>query len=227
MISELKSPIHILSEWMYPPTCKACGLGRDGGNLVCSKCYENLSLTNFSNWIDTVSCRDGIDEAYSCWFFDKELQQVIHLLKYSDYARVGTQLGTLTAQNIGTDYNGNIDMLIPIPLHSVKKRKRGYNQADFIAKGISQMWGIPVRTDVLRRSKFTESQTTLNKDERIQNMADAIKIVKDVRGKSCALIDDVLTTGSTMSSAASALKKRGADKVIAITCATPRPGESS
>lgn len=227
MISVIKSPINVFISWLYPEVCKSCSLGSDGGNLVCSQCYENLNLTNFGNWISTVSCPDGIDEAYSCWFFDKELQQVIHLLKYSDYARVGTQLGMAAAENIAMVQKKKLDMLIPIPLHSVKKRKRGYNQADFIAKGMSNIWNVPVRTDVLRRLKFTESQTTLNKDERMQNMSEAIGVLKDIKGTTCALVDDVLTTGSTMSSAAVALKNRGAEKVIAVTCATPRPGGTS
>jgi ComF family protein len=198
-----------------------------GSNLVCGTCLNKLRQTQFGNWIKSMSCSEGIDAAFSCWFFDDELQQVIHLLKYSDYAGVGTQLGKLMGKTIQVDNIREIDMLIPIPLHTVKKRKRGYNQADFIAKGLSTSWNCPVRTDVLRRTKFTESQTQLNKQERIQNLADAIVVRRNVKDKTIVLIDDVLTTGSTMSSAAIALKKCGTKKVIALTCATPRPTEKT
>lgn len=223
MISILKVPINVVSEWVYPTICKSCDDALDAGNLVCRDCLNNLSQTFFGNWINSVSCSDGIDEAYSCWFFDAVLQQVIHLLKYSDYAGVGTQLGKLMAETISIEKLDKIDMLIPIPLHAIKKRKRGYNQADSIAKGITKVWNLPVRTDVVHRSKFTESQTQLNRNERIQNLTGAIKVRENVDGKTCILIDDVLTTGSTMSSTALALKNNGATKVIAFTCATPRP----
>ncbi len=227
MISMPKSTINVISDWFFPMMCKSCGESLDAGDLACTDCLNNLSQTHYGNWVESISCSDGIDEVYSCWFFDDELQQIIHLLKYSDYARIGTQLGKRMAETISIENSGSIDLMIPIPLHTIKIRKRGYNQADFIAKGISKVWNLPVTADAVHRSKFTESQTQLNRDERIQNLTGAIEVRKNVTGKTCILVDDVLTTGSTMSSTALALKNNGAKKVIAFTCATPRPVSAS
>jgi ComF family protein len=114
-----------------------------------------------------------------------------------------------------------LDYLIPVPLHPIKFRERGFNQAEWIANGLGKTIQIPVRTQLMKRVKHTISQTTLNREERLNNMKKAFKINQDVSDRNIGIVDDVLTTGSTISSMASILKDAGAKKIIALTVATP------
>ena len=117
---------------------------------------------------------------------------------------------------------GDLDFLIPVPLHSVKKRERGYNQAKWIAKGLSSIWEVPVDPSILKRKKYTETQTMLSSIERKQNMDKAFEVKKPMKGITIGIIDDVLTTGSTMSACAVMLKEKGFQSVFAISCSTPK-----
>jgi ComF family protein len=120
-----------------------------------------------------------------------------------------------------------LDGLIPVPLHPVKYRERGFNQAEWIAKGLGDNWNQPVWNNLIKRVKHTESQTTLNRDERLNNMKTAFQLNKDVNGKIIGIVDDVLTTGSTISSMANVLKDGGAKQIIALTVTTPLDNNDS
>jgi ComF family protein len=115
------------------------------------------------------------------------------------------------------------DYLVPIPLHRRKLRERGYNQAELIACGMSEVTGIPVRTDLVRREKFTQTQTMLSLEERKKNMDDAFEVVpvatRNLENKTCILVDDVITTGSTILSCARELRDAGASRIIAASSA--------
>jgi ComF family protein len=112
------------------------------------------------------------------------------------------------------------DAIVPLPLHKRKLRERGYNQSELIARGISEITGFPVRTDFVRRSKYTQTQTALSLDERKANMEDAfICGPADVGGTTVIVVDDIITTGSTVRSCAEVLKVAGAAEVIAASAA--------
>ena len=117
---------------------------------------------------------------------------------------------------------GDLDFLIPVPLHSVKKRERGYNQAKWIVKGLSSIWEVPVDPSILKGKKYTETQTMLSSIERKQNMDKSFEVKKPMKGITIGIIDDVLTTGSTMSACAVMLKEKGFQSVFAISCSTPK-----
>jgi ComF family protein len=115
------------------------------------------------------------------------------------------------------------DYLVPIPLHRRKLRERGYNQAELIADGMSEVAGIPVRTDLVRRKKVTQTQTMLSLEERKKNMDDAFEVVpvaiRNLENKTCILVDDVITTGSTIISCARELRAAGASRTVAASSA--------
>jgi ComF family protein len=115
------------------------------------------------------------------------------------------------------------DYLVPIPLHRRKLRERGYNQAELIASGMSEVTGIPVRTDLVRRKKFTQTQTMLSLEERKKNMDDAFEevpvAIRNLENNTCILVDDVITTGSTIISCARELRAAGASRTIAASSA--------
>ena len=106
------------------------------------------------------------------------------------------------------------EVVIPIPLHPARRRKRGYNQAELLAKELGRLWKLPVDTKYLKRMQKTLPQKQLNDRERRENMKTAFKITEnDVKYKSVLLIDDIYTTGSTMDAAARILKENGVRKV--------------
>lgn len=159
----------------------------------------------------------------SMYLFDFKIQRMIHMLKYSDMPFVGNYLGRHIAELLQNSECANAcDALLPVPLHSLRKRERGYNQACQIAKGISRIWKVPVETKLVKRKKNTGSQTKLNRLERQENMRDAfcLRKKKKVPGHIC-IIDDVFTTGATTMAIADLLKKAGAEKVYILTLATP------
>jgi len=116
---------------------------------------------------------------------------------------------------------GGADLLMPVPLHWSRRLKRGFNQAEIFAKEISRITGIPVDSRTLRRCRATSSQAGLSRRQRRENLR-GVFVVSDsarVRGRSVAVIDDVMTTGTTVGACAQALKKAGAARVTALTAA--------
>lgn len=153
---------------------------------------------------------------------DKELQHVIHELKYSGKFSLGKYLGELIAAELGGKiFEWKIDLIVPVPLHHLKRAERGYNQSHFIAKGIGSSLKIPVKTNLLKRNRFTETQTALSLDERKENVKDAfsLKRKKRIPNRNILLIDDVITTGATTAECGRILLQNGASKVYIASVA--------
>lgn len=211
-----------LSDLLYPPFCRLCdGRLATGETVFCCRCLSDLHETDLGNWLDHVTFRDGLDSALTGWFFDERMQQVIHALKYDEMVIVGKvlgeRLGTLLKRTISEMF---IDVLAPVPLHPVRLRERGYNQSEILAKGLSYSLAVPLASPLLKRHRYTESQTNLTAEERVQNVADAF-VLKGEPPERILLVDDVLTTGSTASACAIALKEAGARFVAVLTAGTP------
>ena len=170
---------------------------------------------------------DGsIDEFYSCYYFQEGgvFQKLVHSLKYDAITKFGIELGnhigaTMKAQ---TDVYA-IDALVPVPLHKLKERERGYNQSESLCQGIAEVLHRPVVSSLVKRLKNTVSQTHLSAEERNQNVGDAFEVSplkrNLVEGKALLIVDDVITTGSTIQSVARVLKSAGAARVIAASAA--------
>ncbi len=112
-------------------------------------------------------------------------------------------------------------MIIPVPIHHLKKAERGYNQSDYLAKGLSKSLNIPYSSKAIKRIKYTVSQTGLNMNERALNVSNAFKVrhTKKVLGKNILILDDVCTTGATLLECGIALYKAGASSVYACSVA--------
>jgi ComF family protein len=104
-----------------------------------------------------------------------------------------------------------------------RQRERGYNQAEVIAKGVSQILNIPLRTDIIKRNKYTKSQTKSSKEQREKNVRDAFVITEcDLKGKEIFILDDVITSGATIDACIELLEKKGAKKITALSLALVR-----
>ncbi len=218
----LKNIYHLLLDQIYPHTCFICRvLLQHHTAVVCQACLAGFNPVPKENRLSHLIVHSGIDAAYAGWYYEKGLVNLIHSLKYNDMAKLGRTLGQLLGQVINQQLLGPIDIISAVPLHRVKYRERGYNQAAWIAKGIAEVWSVPVHNNILKKNKYTISQTTLKKAERQKNMLTAFTVVNPVEGQAIALVDDVITTGSTISACAVTLKTAGAARIVALTVSTP------
>lgn len=224
--------LYPIRDFIYPPVCLTCSqLLIDREARVCSICWNSFTLVDQSHptWIQLkmkFDMESSVKDITSCYLFEKEgrLQEVIHLLKYRGMKTLGILLGRELGKKITTDPSfSGADYLVPIPLHKLKQRERGYNQSEYICKGVLAASGIPVHDSIIHRKKYTQSQTKLNLQERIDNVGDAFEVNQRfkflVPGKSFILIDDVITTGSTINACAKELVSLNARKVFAASVA--------
>ncbi len=217
-------------DFIYPPVCISCqALIPDGSQRVCESCWRAVravtaDLPLYQETKARLLEEGHIDNLVSCFLFEKEgpLQFIIHALKYQQYESLGLDLGRRIGRVI-SERQENIDVIIPVPLHKVKQRERGYNQAELIARGISVTIGKPLAGRVIRRTRDTLTQTKLNVAERKKNVEGAFAIVPAahaaIKGRVCLLVDDVITTGATAGSCAKELLAAGATHIIAGSAA--------
>jgi len=170
------------------------------------------------------SKENTISDFLSLFIFekDKAVQAILHELKYNGKFRTAIMLGEMLAKTHSSRImEWNIDFIIPVPLHHLKRAERGYNQSFFIAKGIKKILMIRVESGLLKRKRLTESQTGLSISKRRENVKDAFmaRHSKEINGKNILLIDDVITTGATLLECGRVLHEAGAAKVYAASIA--------
>lgn len=218
---------NLLLGFFFPSFCTACKTKlADTEKCVCKSCISKIQIADSERmereFYRKFSHSNIISAFQSAFVFekDKELQDILHALKYYNKFQVGKFLGGLIANQVGEQVKTwNADMIIPVPLHSLKKAERGYNQSELICKGISKVLSIPTKSNVLKRSRYTLSQTTMTLEERKENVHKAFVMKKNVTGKRIIIVDDVLTTGATITECGRVLKENGAEEVYALSVA--------
>jgi ComF family protein len=201
---------------LFPDLCHACGDSLVAHeDLICTSCLYNLPYTNFHKQPDNIVARQfwgkvNIDAAYSLLYFTKggKVQHIMHSLKYKNTPQIGNKLGHIAgAQCLQADHLNNFDAVIPVPLHKSRLRQRGYNQSTCFAEGMAKTLATKVVTDNLIRTKATATQTHKSRFERAVNMQDVFAVADPAQlaGKHVLLVDDVVTTGSTLEACAAAL----------------------
>jgi ComF family protein len=151
--------------------------------------------------------RVKLENAYSFSFYTKggSLQRLIHEIKYHGGKELAFELGKEFAINMKDNgFRGEFDFICPVPLHKQRQKHRGYNQSEWLAKGMSEILKTPIENKVIRRKVFTKTQTKKNREQRWENVKDAFEVIdKDrIRHKHILLLDDVITTGSTLEACA-------------------------
>lgn len=223
--------IKSLADFFFPRLCENCKEKLTGNEkIICSHCLAEIKTAN-DEFLKTefrrkFSDQHIIDRFTSLYLFETNgnLQHLLHQLKYNQKFGIGKYLGELIAEKRNDFFvETNPDIVIPVPLHQLKKAERGYNQSYFIAKGIASRCGIQLKDNLAKRVKYTESQTSMAIKERKQNVAGIflLKHSETVRGKNIILVDDVITTGATISELGGILKNAGASKVYAVSAAIP------
>lgn len=211
-----------LLEIFFPSLCVLCTTPLDHEQAICGRCLETLVPTGLGPWLDETAVREGLDEAWSAFWYDETMQSLIHLFKYSGHRRVGRRLGeALFRQLEGEIPWGRFDALVPVPLHRTKRRERGYNQSAVLARALGEPSSLPVMERLVVRHRWTRSQTGLSVEERRTNVDGSFRAPGPGGGRKVLLVDDVLTTGATASACALALKAVGFGEVAVLTVATP------
>ncbi len=229
-MNKLTRGIYDLTELFFPTLCITCGdrlISQE--NFLCMNCWYDLPVTNFHLKRDNKVAqlfwgRVEIENATSFFSYKKgsRYQQLIHFIKYKGLKELGFETGRRFGFELANSINFNaVDIVVPIPLHPKKQKMRGFNQSNWIAKGVAASLQKPVSSKNLFRQIHTSTQTRKNRFERWQNVEGifGIKEPEKFRNKHILLIDDVVTTGSTLEACAFQLLKTENTKVSIATLA--------
>jgi len=228
---------HLISDFLdllYPPVCFHCGMCTEPGQFLCKSCQSELAFLEGElcpvcgtplhlGICDTCAGSQFVfDKAVSIFSFNPVCQSLIHHLKYKDMVGVGRYLGAKAAEYC-KERNpfSDIDLVAPIPLHPVRLRHRGFNQAGVIARAFARQMKLSYVPHLVVRARYTQTQTKLNRVQRQKNVSQAFRVKKPhlVQGRTILIMDDVFTTGATANSVAKALLNRGAERVYVLTIA--------
>jgi len=215
----------------YPRLCVACGkVLHEKEQFFCLNCFQNLPETNFHLFDDnpliyTFMGRVNVVNVASLLFYKKGnmTQNILRDLKYKGNKELGRFLGQYYGKKlIEHDAYKKMEVIIPIPLHTKKLKKRGYNQSEWIAMGLSETMGIPYNTTALVRTSFTETQTKKSRIDRWENVKNVFHVADEnsIKGKHILVCDDVLTTGATMEAAIKQLLEVENTTVSVVTLGT-------
>jgi ComF family protein len=215
----------VLADLFYPERCVGCE--RRSSDVLCRTCFETLPMvgspvcgrcglpTAFATFV-CEECKNvdfGFESARAPLKYEGVGKKIVHALKYRGYKQVVERLAIpLMLETLG---DGRFDAVVPVPLHRSRLRKRGFNQAELLARGVAERMKATV-SDTLRVVRSTRDQVELSAAQRRANVAGAYVATQPLRGR-LLLVGDVFTTGATMSACAATLLRAGAKEVHAVS----------
>ena len=235
MRDTLLTAFHTLAELIFPARCVYC---RRIGAVFCRTCRAQAQPVG-----DAICVRCGEPTTVRCTchacqktppgpframrgavFYGSPVAFAIHGLKYRGMTHMALPLASYLSAYLDT-HPLAIDYLTPVPLHPERQASRGYNQSELLARAVGRERRLPVRSDLIERTRHTPPQVHLHREQRLQNMKDAFAAPRlgALHGETVLLIDDVCTTGATMRGCAEALRVAGAGDVYALAIARARP----
>lgn len=224
---------------LYPPSCTICGKSIQAGEYLCDQCEtkavrivapfcEKCSEPFEGSVTNTFACANcahrtiHFGAAVSAYRGHGIVRQIIHEFKYGRQIHLRHLVARWLNSALDDERlrQSHFNVIVPVPLHPTRQRERGFNQAGLLAELLSAQTSIPVKP-LLERIRYTTTQTALDRSERMENLHNAFRLRKnaDVRGLRVLLVDDVLTTGSTLNECARILKRAGVFSVHAATAA--------
>jgi ComF family protein len=233
------NPLPALGSLFYPPNCVVCSDVVIGSEYLCADCRSRApritapfcgkcSEPFFGAITQTFSCANcehrtlHFDSAVAAYRSRSVVRKLVHDFKYGQQRHLRYPLAEWLGETLDDPRlrGRRFDMIVPVPLHAARERERGFNQATLLAELLADTMSVPL-CPVLQRIRYTTTQTAYDRAERMENLHDAFRLRKnrDVRESRVLLIDDVLTTGSTLSECARVLKAAGARSVHAATAA--------
>ena len=232
-MSILNSWWRALSGVLFPPRCVVCDDPLEGETeqLLCERCRRREPYVEFggSPEIERFKARYGVERVSAAMLYNRGggWYRPISGFKYHGRRRWAQLLGAWLGRSLKKEpHYADLDCVIPVPLHPVRLLWRGYNQSRYLAEGIAEVLGVPVEGGVLLRDRYTSSQTRKRQQERSANVAHAFRVAapERVSGLHVLLVDDVMTTGSTLGACCEALRETVPDVriSIAVLAASPR-----
>ena len=220
-----------LLSFFYPRLCLACGNAMyHHEKLICLECEFHLPETKYHQLPNNQLCdiflgRVKIENVASLFFYRKGggVQQLLYALKYKGKKEVGVYFGEYFGKLLKqSTLFQEMDMIIPVPLHPKKLRKRGYNQSEAIAEGLSRGMGVPYYTQIVIRQIFTDTQTKKNRISRWENVKDVFEVTDSslLQNKKILLCDDILTTGATIEAVAQKIISIEGTRIWVVTLAS-------
>jgi ComF family protein len=218
------------SEFLFPHTCILCHAHTHRAMDLCSACEQSLPFIQHSCHCcgipipsDTHICgkclkrKPIFDKTFALFHYQTPIIQMISQLKFNQQLGVSKILGDLMANHLSPSQK--LECIIPVPLHNKRLKERGFNQALEIAKPISKKLQIPINIKSCKRIRNTEHQTAIPAKLRKRNVRNAFQVIKLLRAKHIVILDDVMTTGNTVSELARILRHKGVEKIDVWCCA--------
>lgn len=232
-LEQLKSLGRDLLDFIFPSHCYICNLHLESPQrFVCLNCLESMPVLpepicpickRFRSSLQSEhTCRTHLQSVYSVWTYAELAGILIHKFKYERKTGLGIRLAQrLSSELKKNDFLSEVDLVIPVPLYPARKRERGFNQAEIIAREVAGTCGLALSTKALRRPKNTRAQTLLSAHQRQENVRNAFRTSDgtELLGKNVLLVDDVVTTGATLNECARTLREAGVKQVWACTLA--------
>ncbi len=221
------NPFQLAKDLLFPRLCSACLSTLESYEKhICVRCHLNLPKINFGEprLEQKFLGKLLVKNTNSFLQFTKNgpVQNILHDLKYKNKPDLAEYMGKWFGKELrAKGFHEEIDLILAVPLHPIKEKRRGYNQADEIAKGVSESLNVPFDKELIVRNRFTETQTNKSRYSRFENMEGVFEIMdhSKTKGKRVALIDDVLTTGATLEVAGAEILKAGCRDLSILTIA--------
>ncbi len=212
----------MLLDFLFPNRCLHCNKIIDKNEVICELCLDKVNFSHHQYYENNAikehaKIRIPIENAFALMYFQDEslVQKIIHQLKYHHREKIGKTLAQWTIERI--EFNQNKpDLIVTIPIHSKKLKLRGYNQLHLFANELSENYNIPVNHNLLKRTVHMQAQATRNKDQRLKNTKNVFQLTENIQNMHILLIDDVYTTGKTLSNAVWEILNKSKDVKISI-----------
>jgi len=207
------------------PLCGTCMVKADfAGDMMCPRCGAGVARDPEEMRM-CPKCHDlklNFKRAMSLAFYEGPMGEVVRALKFRGRRALAKPLGQMLATILRRqDFTQHLDVIVPVPIHWRRRFKRGFNQSELIARHIARVLDLPVDRDSLRRIRHTKPQTHLSRGERLSNLKGAFRIRRPdaIKGRNVLLVDDVMTTGGTMTECAREIRKAGAGQIFVAVAA--------
>jgi ComF family protein len=223
---------HLLSRLVrvvYPPRCVICGCSGYAGRDICEICYRELPWIESSCVQCAIPLADGSGEQLKCgnclqkspdfdhslslFSYESNAVSLVHQLKFNEKLACSRLLGNMLADAVQHKGIALPDRVLPVPLHNRRLRQRGFNQSIELARPIARRFNLSLDVTSVGRIHETRPQTGMNKKQRRRNMQNAFRMIKPVEARHVVIVDDVVTTTSTVNELARVLKKAGVQRV--------------
>ncbi len=209
LLARVQAATSWLMDLVFPPTCGGCGRADFS---FCDECLQELAATPLFVTIKSLAEQSRV---FATGAHEGMLRKAVQALKYSGAIELDKILAERQLQALqGIDWR--FDAVVPVPLHANRLEKRGYNQSELLSRILAQSLGVACQPGLLQRLRDTKEQAQLERGERRQNVEGAFAAMGDLSGQRILLVDDVVTTGATMSQCALALRAGGAAAVLGI-----------